>query len=58
MARKILILGLAFVLIVGFSIGSRCANAKIVGAWIFDEGEGEEAKDSSGRDVDGIRIYG
>jgi len=32
------------------------ANAKILGAWLFEEGKGDQAKDSSGRSVDGVLV--
>ena len=56
MVKNVLICGLAVLLILGlfFSIGSRSADAKIVGAWLLDEGSGDTARDSSGNGVDGV----
>jgi len=50
MVRSFVVHGLAFLLVVGlcFSTGSRRADADAIGAWLFDEGEGDTAKDSSG----------
>jgi len=42
---------LAFLTILVLSY--QIADAKIIGAWLFDEGKGDIAKDSSGNDVDG-----
>jgi hypothetical protein len=58
MMRSVLVCSLAFLLIFGLSlsIGSKNAEAKVIGAWLFDEGSGEVAKDSSGRDVDGVLV--
>lgn len=60
MIRSTLSFGLAIVLMIGlsFSTGSRRADAKVIGAWLFDEGSGEAAEDSSGNGVDGVLIGG
>ena len=60
MVRSCMIHGLAFLLMLGlcFSVVSRCADAKAIGAWLFDEGEGDTAKDSSGNGVDGVLVGG
>ena len=58
MKGKFAVSFLVSILLVSFIISSRCAHAKVIGAWLFDEGSGEEAKDSSGRDVDGVLVGG
>jgi len=61
MVKSILSCSLALLLMIGFvflSMGSRLADAKIIGAWLFEEGSGDEAKDSSGNDADGVIIGG
>jgi hypothetical protein len=60
MLKNFTICGLAFLLMVGLclSTGSRRADAKVIGAWLFDEGEGDTAKDSSGNGVDGVLVGG
>jgi hypothetical protein len=32
------------------------ADAAVVGAWLFDEDDGDEAVDSSGRGIDGVLV--
>ena len=52
MVRSIFTCGLAVLLMVGlsFSMGPKCANAKVIGAWLLD-GDGA---DSSGNGNDGV----
>ena len=56
MMRIILLSTLALTLV--FSIGLRCADAKVIGAWLFDEGEGDTTEDSSVNGIDGVLIGG
>jgi len=55
MLRSVVILGFVVVIGLFFSVG---AYADVVGAWLFDEGSGEVAADSSGRGVDGVVVGG
>ena len=34
------------------------ADAKVIGAWLFDEGEGDTTEDSSVNGIDGVLIGG
>ena len=58
MVRSILVWSFGLLLMVGLSFGlsSERAGAKVIGAWLFDEGSGDSAKDSSGNGVDGVLI--
>ncbi len=56
MMRTILICALVLMLI--FSISSRFSDAKVIGAWLFDEGEGDAARDSSRNGIDGVLTGG
>ena len=60
MVRNALFCGLAILLMVGLSltIGPKCADAEAIGAWLFDEGSGDVAEDSSGNDVNGTIVGG
>ena len=50
---KTIIVFMALCLITGFACADIDENA-IVGIWLFDEGKGETAKDSSGHGHDGV----
>ena len=58
MMKDVLTYGMVVILMVGLSfvIGLKCAEAEVVGAWLFDEGSGNTAADSSGRGVDGVIV--
>jgi len=60
MVRDFLTCNLVLLVAVGLfiSLGLGSADAKIIGAWLFDEGSGEKAADSSGNDVDGVIVGG
>ena len=55
MIKSILACSLAFLLIAGlsFSIGSTDADAKIIAVWLFNEGSGKIARDSSENKTNG-----
>lgn len=57
MAKSILSCSLSLLLVMGFvflSVGSKPADAKVIGAWLFDEGAGDVARDSSDNGIDGV----
>ena len=58
MMKDVLTYGMVIILMVGLSfvIGLKCAEAEVIGAWLFDEGSGNTAADSSGRGVDGVIV--
>jgi hypothetical protein len=58
MVRSFLALNLALLLAFGLSavVISQSAEAKVIGAWLFDERNGDEALDSSARNVDGVLV--
>ena len=58
MLRSVLIWGFAVVIGLSLSVGYRIADAGVVGAWLFDEGSGDVAKDSSGNGIDGVLTGG
>ena len=51
MVKNVLFFSLVFLTIMGLSCNF--ADAKVIGAWLFDEGQGDIAADSSGNGVDG-----
>ena len=56
MMRTTLICALTLTLALGIVL--RHADAKVIGAWLFDEGKGDTTKDSSGNDIDGVLVGG
>ncbi len=60
MLKRLLGWGFAALLVIGLILGfgSRYADAKVIGAWLFDEGSGDAAKDSSGNGIDGVLTGG
>ena len=53
MLRSIVISILTILIAIGLSLST---DAAVVGAWLFDEGSGDTAADSSGRGVDGVIV--
>ena len=60
MMRDVLTRGMVIFLMVGLSFvtGLKCAEAELIGAWLFDEGSGDTAADSSGNGIDGVIVGG